>query len=140
MSTLTQPAIISAKAFEETFGDNVDIAVEAVKASYMKYPTAPTKPFLTQKHNSAELAEYSVKFSAYEKAMEAYNAEKKIAQEHNRNADNQLRDYIKEVSGFNRIVPADRKDKVWNKAWSDGHSSGYHEVYTQLSELVDLFV
>lgn len=32
------------------------------------------------------------------------------------------------------------KDRVFDKAWSDGHSSGYVEVYWQLVELVPLVI
>lgn len=37
-------------------------------------------------------------------------------------------------------VPEKNAQKVVDKAWSDGHSSGYIEVLFHLDELIDLFV
>jgi hypothetical protein len=33
-----------------------------------------------------------------------------------------------------------KADKIWNKAWSDRHSYGYHEVLDELEELADIVV
>jgi len=48
-------------------------------------------------------------------------------------------DYIKEESGLNQI-PEQYRDKVYRKAYEDGHSSGHYEVYQKLVELVEIFV
>jgi len=52
---------------------------------------------------------------------------------------NIIEEFIKDVSGFNKTVPDDKKSKVYSKAWEDGHSSGYYEVYLCLLSLVELF-
>ena len=36
------------------------------------------------------------------------------------------------------IVGNPKAELLWSKAWELGHSSGYHEVYSYASDLVDL--
>jgi hypothetical protein len=36
-------------------------------------------------------------------------------------------------------LPDWQKKKIWEKAWEDGHSYGFDEVYSDLSELANLF-
>jgi hypothetical protein len=37
------------------------------------------------------------------------------------------------------IFYGNKQSKVWWKAWEDGHSYGYYEVYQKLDDLVELF-
>lgn len=37
-------------------------------------------------------------------------------------------------------LPDEIKNRIHSKAWSDGHSAGYHEVIAQYYDLVDLAV
>jgi hypothetical protein len=33
--------------------------------------------------------------------------------------------------------PKEARDKVWQKAWEDGHAHGYSEIYDEYSEVAD---
>lgn len=35
-------------------------------------------------------------------------------------------------------VPEDKLEKVWSKAWNNGHSSGFDEVRIHFEDLIDL--
>jgi hypothetical protein len=139
MKTATQKKILTSNVLELSFGDKVSEAIEAARESYMDYPTRPTKPILARDSNSAQARKFASDLEAYETEKAAYDAAKDAARDHNSKIDEEIEKYIKEVSGFNKYIPEDKKSKVWSKAWEDGHSSGYHEVYLHLVGLVDLF-
>lgn len=139
MKTAEKHKILTANVLELSFGDQAGQAIEAAKESYKEYPKAPTKPALTSNMDSKQAKQYAADLEAYEKLKAVYDKEKAEAREHNTEVDHQIELYIKEVSGLNKYVPADKRAKVWSKAWDDGHSSGYHEVYLCLTGLVDLF-
>lgn len=50
-----------------------------------------------------------------------------------------IEQFIKDLSGLNSIVPEKYRDKVYQKAYDDGHSAGYYEVYLHLQDLVVIF-
>lgn len=58
---------------------------------------------------------------------------------HNKQIDNLIINYIKDVSGLNRIVPVQYRDKVYSIAYSDGQGEGYYCVYDKLCELIYIF-
>jgi len=49
-----------------------------------------------------------------------------------------MESYIKDIAGLNTI-PKQYQEKVWSKAYSDGHSNGYVEVYNCLNNLLEIF-
>ena len=63
--------------------------------------------------------------------MQAYNNVK-------HDINNIIEEYIREESGLNNI-PIQYRDKIYNKAWQDGHSDGFYSVYQHLTELVNIF-
>ncbi len=50
--------------------------------------------------------------------------------------DSTIIEFIKEQAGIS-IVPEQYRENLWNKAWEDGHSGGFYEVY--LSSLIEIF-
>ena len=70
--------------------------------------------------------------------MQTYESEMATIRLHNMKVDALILAFIKKESGLNDI-PEQYQNKVFSKAWSDGHSSGYYEVYQQLCELVEIF-
>lgn len=106
----------------------------------IEYPTTPVKPFLKKGHTSAEAQEYSKLLNTYESDMVAYRIAKDMYYDKTNPINGLIEQKLKEDSGLNKFVPEKNRDKVWSKAWADGHSSGYHEVYGHLCELVTLFI
>lgn len=131
---------LTVQYLEEYFGDNVSAAIKhARETQTLKYPDKPAKPSPGKNITSAEVRVYADLLEAYEKELKIYNKNLGAYQKESTEINNIIEEYMKEISGLNSIVPADRRDKVWGKAWSDGHSSGYYEVYTYLRELVNIF-
>lgn len=131
--------MITAKALLDLFDDNVYEAVNHAQSLYGEYPEKPDKPTLRKEHTSSDIKVYNKEYEKYETALSAYKTEQDMYRKRKRDCDDAIEEYIKELSGFNKIVPESRKNKVWFKAWEDGHSSGYTEVYGCLCNLVDLF-
>jgi len=102
-------------------------------------PATPYKPRLKDNATSSEVKEYAKLLEEYEEAYEQYRLNSHIIDILNINIDNEIELFIKEVSGLNGI-PEKSRDKVYHKAWSDGHSSGYYSIYQELKELIDLFL
>jgi hypothetical protein len=144
MKTTTEISLPTAAELEEKFGDQVSEAITFIQNFSEKigpkYPQRPIKPFLNNKHSAAEVRAHADKLDIFEAEMKEYNAAKEINREFHGKVNGIIEEYMREVSGLNRIVPKEKRDKVYSKAYSDGHSSGYYEVYINLCELVDLFV
>lgn len=122
---------------KEGFGD-ISTAIEFAKKFYMPYPDKPTKPFLNSKATSIEARQYAESLEAFEQKMIQYEKQKKAYSENQYAINSIIEEYIKDLAGF-QTLPEISKAKVWSKAWNDGHSSGYHQVYYCLCELIDLF-
>ena len=139
MEAATKKVKITLELLKELFDGDGHDAIRYVRENYVSYPDLPQKPHLNSKHTALEAKEYAKSLSLYETEMLIYTKLKKEIQKSNFEADEVLEIFLKETSGLNKYVPADKRDKVWYKAWEDGHSSGYGEVYTILISLVELF-
>lgn len=99
----------------------------------------PSKPKLPNYHpTKVDIDMYSTALSDYEAAIKIYTEQKEFITKEANEMENLLINYIKDVSGFNSI-PSQYQQKVWAKAWSDGHSGGYSEVCQCLVDLIDIF-
>lgn len=128
-----------AHELENLYGDSVNSAIDYAREFKAQYPKRLPKPYLQVKHTSDEASEYSKLLKKYELEEEQFKIQTKACQKHNNELENEIEKYFKEISGFNRIIPENKKDKVWSKAWSDGYSDGLYSVYQHLVGLVDLF-
>lgn len=104
------------------------------------YPIKPSKPILKKDHNAEELKKYTFDFEFYGVEMEAYKTYMITYREREAEINSALEEFVKIASGFYDHVPKNKQSKVWNRAWEDGHSSGYHEVFIHLEGLVDIFM
>lgn len=131
---------ITAQSLEEMFGDDAYRAIDFIKSNYKEWPKEkPTKPVLARDHSSADAIKYATDLAEYEQKRQEYEIQLQAVKDFNENLNCILVDYMKEASGLNNYVPADKRDKVWSKAWSDGHSSGYYDVWGCLRSLVEIF-
>ena len=103
------------------------------------YPQRPSKPMLNPKHSTEDVLEYAKFLESYDKEYEQYKFNKSFYDEEMSQLDSLKEEFIKDYVGFYENVPKDKQAKVWSKAWEDGHSSGWNDVYYQLDELVELF-
>ncbi|MCR4334321.1 MAG: hypothetical protein NUV47_01145 [Patescibacteria group bacterium] len=114
-------------------------AIDWAKNQYGDYPKIPTKPILSLKHTLTDLKTYNNAFMQYDKEKITYDENLKTYKKRQYDIDCTIIDYIKEEAGLNDTVPEKYRDKIYQKAYSDGHSNGYYEIYINLCELVDIF-
>lgn len=119
------------------FGD-IYQAIKWAQEQCLEYPPNPSKPSLKNGHTSVEAKQYVVDLKSYEKAMLEYDKKKSDYQETKYLICEVIEDFIKCEARLG-TVPETSRIKVWGKAWSDSHSSGYYEVYVRLCSLVNLF-
>ena len=82
--------------------------------------------------------EYANNLSEYEKLKKDEDDAYAKANVHNNAVDEIIEQWMKEKSGLNDI-PEQYRAKVYSLAYQNGHSSGYSEIFGQLTELVDIF-
>lgn len=105
-------------------------------APYIERPTKPRQPKFNA--TSTEVKHYSIELAEWEAGMELWKADRQIIMEHDAKVCALLESFLWEESRLNAI-PEQYRAKVWNKAYQDGHSSGYGEVFNQLLDLVEIF-
>ncbi len=120
------------------FGDNYYDAINFVDSNRATYPSRPSHPSLAKNHTSYDVRKYAELVKAYEREMLIYKIQLEHWRESNGETTGILEDYLKLQSGLTKI-PVQYQDKVWENAWSRGHSDGYAEVYSALVNLVDIF-
>lgn len=98
----------------------------------------PRKPIIKDSPTSDEAKVYYESLVQYEKDLVEFNKEKEIKASIRDEYNSLIIDYIKEVSGLNNI-PEQYRGKVYEKAYQNGHSSGYYEVYNSLCSLIEIF-
>ena len=105
---------------------------------YGDYLIRPSKPVLTKRTSSKEVFEYAERLARWEQDNANWKNERDNWYENKRKIDSIIETFIKDISGIS-IVPEQYREKLYSKAWSDGHSSGFYEVYTRLQSLIEIF-
>jgi hypothetical protein len=135
MTFPTIPTIDQFKSDNHLLGTYQMIAeLEKLRVSIQK----PNKPIKPVDFSSDSFRKYANDLETYETKLEEYQSNFTLGQIHNMKVDARILDFIKIESGLNN-VPEQYREKLFRKAWSDGHSSGYYEVYQQMCELVEIF-
>lgn len=140
MTPLTFPTIPTLEQFQldnHLLGTYEMIKLLEKLRVHVSYPRKPDAAGIKIK-TAQEHREYADKLELYEKDMEEYKIQEKECRIHNQNVHELIEMLIKSQADFNSI-PSQYQEKVFSKAWSDGHSDGYYEVYQELCELVEIF-
>lgn len=103
-----------------------------------RYAHNPNKPRQPNTFDSKSAMEYGASLAEYESQKVDYDNANALAKEHNSDVDRLIVRYIQLESGLNTI-PAQYQDKVYSFAWDKGRSAGYYEVYSYLTDLVEIF-
>lgn len=136
MTTINFPALPDTLT---NFGDDVyDVITTAESTLKAEYPIRPSKPH-GKLETPTNYREFADKMEEYEQAKAEFDRNYAEVRKHNQTVDNLICDYIRTTSGLTTEVPVKSQQKVWDRAWSDGHSEGFWAVYQQLCELVELF-
>ena len=122
------------------FGNSVYEATEYAKSLYPEYPVKPVKPTIRNPKSPSPVdhRDYATVLEKYEQEMAEWKIKRDEYQSYSNKINSELIEYIKEVAGLNTI-PEKFREKVWKKAYEDGHACGYTEVYNHLLDLVDIF-
>lgn len=134
------PAIPNSQTIVSILKDpNVDDMIGSLKRILVNtYDVKPVKPSRITEHTPAAMRAHADALEAYESEILEYSVWKNEASAFNFAVERAIERWVKTEAGLYRI-PEQYRDKVWSKAWADGHSSGYHEVLNCLRELVDIF-
>ena len=103
----------------------------------MDYPSKPKKPYLARTHTSEDAELYVASLKTWEKEIEIYKEKLAKFNKRTRELEDQFKhDALDDVG----LLGHPKADKIYNKAWEDGHASGLHEVYQELCDLAELFL
>lgn len=133
-------ANITVQFLREKFGDDISEAWEYLNTDgngYSKYPFIPEKPHLSGSTATA-FRKYADELEKYEEKMKEFKKEKQRIDNNNSLIDKTFQEYIREESGVTKL-PEILQNRLWSKAYEDGHDDGYTSVYYHLCELVQLF-
>lgn len=96
------------------------------------YRTKPTKPSLPKNPTAQEARQYANDIEAYATFMEEVEASRNEYRKEEANILGQFQaDALEEVGLANHP----KKDIIFSKAWQNGHSGGFSEVFGQLQDL-----
>lgn len=118
--------------------NSVSNAIEFAQNQYGTYPKPPIKPVLLAKHTSEDVGKYQKNLQHFEKLYDNYKLEKEQYNTNRSKIESVIVEYIKDVAGLDTI-PEQYREKVYSKAYEDGHSSGYYEVFLKLISLLEIF-
>lgn len=136
--TLTFPFVPTQSEIYDTFQNCGLYEIIKTLENLRVHVPRPNKPIQPKDISSTGYREYADKLKTYEVELEEYRNDQAKCSIFNIKVDVLIHDFVCEESGLNTI-PEQYRNKVFSKAWSDGHSGGYYEVYQELCELVEIF-
>jgi len=136
MAETKNKTVVTLEAMKH-FGSVME-AIEWARKQQGEYPKRPFLAPLKKGANSKEALNYANALAVHEKEMKQCEIAYK---EHSKTAsaiDGVIVDFIKDAAGLNTI-PEQYRDKVYSRAYEDGHSYGFYEVYLKLNSLLEIF-
>lgn len=118
--------------------DSVYKAIEYANNLCCDIPTKPKHPILDKNYTVEMVNQYALDLDNYDSLMKYYETQKKVYNIRVCNNNDTVIEFIKENAGID-IVPEKYREKLYSKAYDNGHGNGMHEVYLELCSLVDIF-
>jgi hypothetical protein len=116
----------------------VDNAISYVEGFSLEYPVRTGKPILDDRTPTG-LRQHADELEAYEEKMIHYNQKRENYSRREREIKYLIKNFLIKQVGAEKLLTPRQLEKVWEKAWEDGHSSGYYQVYCCLIDLIALF-
>ena len=123
------------------FGPKLFIMYQQIQDLFDKigsYPEKPKKPVLLTGATSDDMRKYADAFDEFQIKFAEFEAERIDYYKRQAEIEHEIKSLITYESGL-RNIPMQYRTKVWNVAWEEGHSAGYHKVYQWLCRLVEIF-
>lgn len=120
------------------YSNAISDAIKYAQSYYPEYPSKPAKPHLPSQHTSDDVEQYRIELVNYEKQYSEYAKKVSDYTTEKRRIDLIIEKYIKKEACLDEIPMASR-EKVWQRAWEEGHATGYYDVYLELVNLIGLF-
>ena len=117
---------------------NIPNAIDWAQNQFGTYPQRPSKPSLASKHTADDVKIYLAKLSIWEEKMVEHDEQMIVYKNAKGKIIDTIVEFIKDEAGFD-FVPDKYKEKVYEYAYSEGHSYGYYEVFLKLNSLVYIF-
>ncbi len=117
---------------------SVSNAIEWATYKYGEYPKRPIKPMLKKDASSNEVFEYGEQLKNWELGLVIYKEQVETYNVNKNEIDSIIKEFIMDVAGIS-IVPQQYRNKVYSKAYDNGHSSGFYEIYLELNSLIEIF-
>jgi len=124
-----------------SLNDNFEEAYDIIQygVSLFSYYQKPNPPKQKSYPDTADgMLNYVNALKTWEAGEQEREEEKAAVAEHNLKVQSLLKEFICSQANI-RLVPEQYREKVWNHAWVEGHSSGWYDVYLILLQLVEIF-
>lgn len=108
------------------------------EVAHFPFPVRPDKPRLQKTHTKDQVLYYAKELEKYETEYEIYEKLKIQYDQQFQRMSEIMTEWVKKEALFHN-VPEEYRDKVFAKAYSDGHAHGWSSIYNHLLELVDIF-
>ena len=122
-------------SYRKLLDDNLTVS-EIHSRMKPEWVSPPSRPRLKSNPTTEEARSYVVEMEQYESSKAEYDVEREVYDKLDVEHHNNMVDLLWYIVGD---VPEQYKDKVFSKAWSDGHSSGWSEILNELYGLVEIF-
>jgi hypothetical protein len=102
----------------------------------MPFPKRPVKPRLPKDHTAEEVRGYADALEVWESLQSDYHHQLDLYRAETFRLENQFKKDALEELG---LTDHPKADKIYSKAWDQGHYAGLNEVWVCLQNLADLF-
>lgn len=133
---------MTVELLEEKFGDNIEDAVDFLSDTLPKRPEKPKKPsnaMFGGNVKSEVVLQYVNDLKAYEEVKAEYDILMHTYQKERYVMEKIFLEYIKEISGFNSVVPAQYQEKTWVFIYDRRHDEGFASLYYFTLEIINIF-
>lgn len=113
-------------------------AIEWAQEHYGDCPFMPAKPQLQKNASSTDAMRYAGELRVWEDEHKEYLLQMDFYNKRRQAIEGVIEDFIKEAAGLS-VVPKQYQDKVFIRAYKEGHSAGFYEVYLKIKDLIGLF-
>lgn len=133
---------MTVELLEEKFGSDIMEAIDFLSDTLPNRPEKPKKPSNTMFGSNVKseiVLQYANDLKVYEEVKAEYDVLIDTYQKERYAMEQIFIEYIKEISGFNTVVPAQYSAKTWAFIYDRRHDEGFASMYYFACELINIF-